>query len=226
MSQSRHSGHPSGHQMRHFSRQGLVVAVVLLAATGTALWRLSAREGAALIEAGFWFEAVSHESALLGRVTPEELDRIEATARAELVRAFDGLRIRLSDRRDARYHVRVMQDVRDARFQREVNVAGQSRAMAGLGGLGEVSFTFLANSAIVYAPEGADRDSILTAIGRGIGRAAVHEFAHQLLPSAPLHATRNRDSYEYRSAARPQQYYGELHWDLAWPLLEERLGPR
>lgn len=226
MSQSRVSEHPSGHHVRHLSRQSLVIAVVLLVAGGTAWWRLSARDGAAFIEAGFWFEPVTHESALLGRVTPDELARIEATARAELDRAFDGLRIRFSDRRDARYHVRVMQDVRDARFQREVNVAGQSRAMAGLGGLGEVSFTFLANSAIVYAPEDADRDVILTAIGRGIGRAAAHEFAHQLLPSAPLHASRDRDSYEYRSAARPQQYYGELHWDLARPLLEERLGPR
>jgi hypothetical protein len=76
---------------------------------------------------------------------------------------------------------------------------------------------------VVYAPDGADRAAIIAAIGRGIGRAAVHEFAHQLLPHAPLHASRDHASYEFHSAARPQQFFGEMHWDLAWPMLEARL---
>lgn len=210
--------------MRRVTRQGFVITVVLLAAGGTAWWQLSARDTTAVIEAGFWFEPVTIKSALLGPVMPEEMAGIETMARRELARAYGGLRIRFTDRREMKYQVKVVQDVRDLRFDREVNVAGQSRAMAGLGGRGEVSFTFLANSAIVYAAEDADRASILEGIGRGIGRAAAHEFAHQLLPSAPLHASRDRNSYEYRSAARSQQYYGELHWDLAKPLLEARLG--
>jgi hypothetical protein len=52
----------------------------------------------------------------------------------------------------------------------------------------------------------------------------VHEFAHQFLPHAPLHASGNRASYELHSAARPQQFAGDMHWDLAWPMLRARLG--
>lgn len=206
------------------ARQGMVVALALLVAGGAVGLQLSARDATAVVEVGFWFEEVAYQSPVIGRLTPDELARIEATARTELRRAFDGLRLRVTSRRDAKYHVRVMQTVTDARFQREVNVAGRSRAMAGLGGLGEVSFTFLASSAVVYAPDDATREAMIDAIGRGVGRAAVHELTHQLLPRAPLHATRDRASYEYRSAARPEQYYGELHWDLARPLLEARLA--
>jgi hypothetical protein len=205
------------------SRQVVAISSALALALGTLWLVLAAQPDTRVVEAGFWFEPVVHESSTLGRLTRDDMARIESMARDELARAFDGLPIRLSSRGDARYHVRVTQDVRDPRFRRDVNVAGRSRAMAGLGGRGEVSFTFLSSSAIVYAPDGADRDTILDGIGRGIGRAAVHEFTHQLLPSAPLHATRDPGSYEYRSAARARQYYGELHWDLARPLLEARL---
>jgi len=31
-------------------------------------------------------------------------------------------------------------------------------------------------------------------------------------------------SYEYFTHNRPSQYYGELHWARAWPVLVERLG--
>jgi hypothetical protein len=65
---------------------------------------------------------------------------------------------------------------------------------------------------------------VLAAIGRGIGRAAVHEFIHQMLPTTPIHDSGNARSYEYASAARPAQYYGAMEWDLAWPLLQKRLG--
>lgn len=58
----------------------------------------------------------------------------------------------------------------------------------------------------------------------GIGRATVHEFVHQLLPTASIHDSTDVQSYEYASAARREQYFGEMHWDLAWPLLQERIG--
>ena len=61
------------------------------------------------------------------------------------------------------------------------------------------------------------------AIGRGVGRAAVHEFTHQLLPRVSIHSANIR-SYEYAFAARPEQYFGELQWDLALPLLRQRIG--
>jgi hypothetical protein len=45
-----------------------------------------------------------------------------------------------------------------------------------------------------------------------------------LLPRAALHSSRNRASYEFYAASRPEQYFGELRWDLAGPLLQQRLG--
>ena len=74
------------------------------------------------------------------------------------------------------------------------------------------------------APEQATRAAIVAAIGRGIGRTAVHEFTHQLLPQAPIHDSQDVRSYEYDSAARREQYFGEMHWALARPLLEARLA--
>ncbi len=190
----------------------------LLAAT------LGCRETAA-IEAGFWFEDVTFESARLdGPLSADDMAVIAAAARAELVSAFRGLPITFSDRRDARYRVSVIQEVLDPRFRRRVGGAGQSRAISWVGGTGAVSFSFLAAGAVSYAPPEASRSAVVEAIGRGIGRTAVHEFTHQLLPTTQIHDSRNMRSYEYASAARPAQYYGPMEWDLAWPLLERRVG--
>lgn len=87
-----------------------------------------------------------------------------------------------------------------------------------------MSFKLLASSAIGYAPPTASRAEIIAAIGKGVGRAAVHEFAHQLLPTAPIDGSTNVRSYEYGSAGRAEQYYGELQWDVAWPMLQKRIG--
>jgi hypothetical protein len=103
--------------------------------------------------------------------------------------------------------------------------SGESRRIAGLGGQGAVNFQLLSNSAIAYAPEGANRAEIIEAIGRGVGRAAVHEFAHQLLGTFPIHDSKDRQSYEYPTADRREQYYGDMHWDIAGPLLKEKFGP-
>jgi len=75
-----------------------------------------------------------------------------------------------------------------------------------------------------YAPDDADRAALVAAIGRGVGRTAVHEFTHQLLPRAPIHDSRDEQSYEFRSAARSAQYFGPMRWDLARPMLQRRLG--
>lgn len=177
------------------------------------------------MEAGFWFERVAFESERLGgAITAEELATIESIATSELTSAFKGLRIRFSNRRNARYHVRVVQELQDPRFLRPWGRAGQARSVDGFGGSGAVSFLFLAGGAVAYAPPNADRPTIIAAIGRGIGRTAVHELTHQLLPTSPIHDSTNMRSYEYASAARAEHYYGEMEWDLAWPLLEGRLG--
>lgn len=63
-----------------------------------------------VIDAGFWFEPVTYQSASLGgAVTSEDVAAIAAVARSELTDAFAGLSLRLSDRRDATYRVHVVQ---------------------------------------------------------------------------------------------------------------------
>ena len=211
--------------MRGVSRQSVIVILALLAATVVAVSAFGRYGGRSEVDASIWFDEVAFSAAELGGILPAgELATIQRIAHGEVQRAFGGLPIRFSTTRQGRYHVLVVQDVVDPRFKRDVRVAGQSRGMSGVGGRGTVSFSFMASAAAVYSPAGADRAAILDAIGRGIGRSAVHEFAHQLLPHAPLHASTDRASYEFYSAARPQQFSGEMHWDLAWPMLESRLG--
>jgi len=182
--------------------------------------------GERIVDAGFWFERVTVESSRLGgSLTPEDLHTIKSVATSEVASAFSGLRIAFSERRNATYCVRVVQELHDFRFPRQRGgPAGQSHAISGLGGSGAVNFELLASNAIGYAPPTASRAEIIAAIGKGVGRAAVHEFAHQLLPTATIDGSTNVRSYEYGFASRREQYYGELQWDLAWPMLQKRIG--
>jgi hypothetical protein len=134
------------------------------------------------------------------------------------------MRIRITENRKARYHVRVVQRVRDGRMLKAVEVAGQSRGMSGFGGSGVVNFYLLANGAVAYAPADLTRSAIVDAIGRGVGRSAVHELTHQFLPRAAIDRSRDRASYEFYSAGRPEQFFGTLRWDMAGPLLRERFA--
>jgi len=196
--------------------RALIAAVLLASAAGCGKTRVE--------EAGFWFEPVTFQSKVLdGAVTAADLAAIEAVARAELRHAFDGLPVTISDRRDATYRVRVIQEVRDQRLRGNWGVAGESFAVPGVGGQSLVSFLFLASGAVAQSPAGASRHEMLDAIGRGIGRTAAHELAHLLLPRKPIHDSRDVRSYEYDSAARHEQYFGEMHWAIARPWLEERL---
>jgi hypothetical protein len=209
--------------MAGVASQASVCAALVAAALVS--WTLAERSQPAVVEAGFWFDHVTFASARLGGgITAADLSTIEDVARGEVTRAFRGLPIRVSDRRDATYRVRVVQAVYDPRLRGRFAVAGASRAVPGLGGQGEVSFEFLAGGATAQSPEQATRAEIVAAIGRGVGRTAVHEFTHQLLPRAPIHDSPDVRSYEYDSAARPEQYFGEMRWNLARPLLEERLA--
>jgi hypothetical protein len=38
------------------------------------------------------------------------------------------------------------------------------------------------------------------------------------------HNDTDENSYEYGSPDRFSQYYGELHWTTAWPLLLQKFG--
>ena len=54
-----------------------------------------------------------------------------------------------------------------------------------------------------------------------------HELAHAILGGGGSMDNRtDAQSYEYFTHNRPSQFYGELHWAGAWPLLVERVGPR
>ena len=39
-----------------------------------------------------------------------------------------------------------------------------------------------------------------------------------------MHSRDDRDSFEYFSSDRASQYYGDLHWAGAWPLLATKVG--
>jgi hypothetical protein len=196
-----------------------VIAVLLATATAWGLLPIGQRPAAT---AGFWFEPVTFESRVLGgSLTAADIDAIVTVAREELAIAFEGFRITLSDRRDARYRVRVVQELVSATMHRKTWIAGHS-FVTGSGGTGEVSFLYFASGAQVYAPR-EPRSELIAAIGRGIGRGAAHEFAHLIGYAA--HSS-DRGSYEYHSASRPEQYSGPMHWDAVEPLLAKRLGRR
>lgn len=177
---------------------------------------------------GFWFEDVTYQSpALGGALTDADLARIRTIAMTEVQTAFAGLGITVSTRPDARCRVRVVQEVPGALVHSAADrPAGRSRTFPGGGGEGAVSFEFAAGGALVYAPAGATRDEVIAAIGRGTGRAAVHEALHQLLPRAPIDRSKNTSSYEFYSGARVEQFYGPMSFDFARAMLEERYGRR
>jgi hypothetical protein len=185
---------------------------------------LTACDSRQAAEVGFWFEPVSFDSPRLGALTAVDMDAIVATAIGEIHRAFAGLPITISQNRTARVRVRVVQEIYDPSFIRQVAVAGASRSLTGLRGDGAVSFYFLASGALTFAPEDGDRGAIVVAIGTGIGRTAVHELVHQMFPTAPIHESADVSSYEYASAARAEQFYGPMRWNLARPLLEKRFA--
>ena len=184
-----------------------------------------------VVTAGFWFEDgmtfdLHDPKRMGGPLTPEEQQRIVTIARGEVEHAFAEFRIDVNDRKDAFYRVAVSQIIRPSRRStaRYSGASGQSLVLGPLGGSGVVNFYLLAAQAMAFAPAAATRADIVDAIGRGVGRAAVHEFAHQILPHGPMHNTGDEASYEYWSANRKAQYYGAMHWSVARPKLVERLA--
>lgn len=178
------------------------------------------------VEAGFWLERLTYDLiGLGGPLTPRELALVETAARDEIRRAFAGVAVRVSPRRDARYVVTVVPHLYDLRVRRTSEVFGNARAMRGFGGRGAVNFYAVASAAAAYAPQDATRQDVVGAIGRGVGRVAIHEFTHLFLPRVPIDASDDPLSYEYGHAARREQYYGELRWGFARPILLREFGP-
>lgn len=181
-----------------------------------------------VVEAGFWFDRVTFDlpvgdvERIGGPIRPAEQSQIESVARAELEAAYAGLQIRFTRQPSGFYRVSVVQDIPG----RGLPVAGASTRVPFGGGVGSVSFRTLGSQAVANAPRDATRARIIEAIGKGIGRTAAHEFAHQILLRVNLHDTKDPDSYENGVSNRPSQFYGTLHWAFARPQLEEVIGRR
>jgi len=177
-------------------------------------------------DAAFRFDRVTFElpvddvERIGGPIRPDEQLQIESIARAELEAAYAGLRIQFTTQPTGLYRVSVVQDIP----ARGLPVAGASRRLPLGGGIGEVSFRTLGSQAVANAPREATRAVIVEAMGKGIGRTAAHEFAHQILDHVNLHDTNDPDSYENGISNRPSQFYGRLHWAVAKPHLEAQLG--
>jgi len=177
--------------------------------------------------AGFWYgeRAMVLRSGLAGilggPLTGEEQATIERESMAEVRRAFAGLNIEITASPQAFWRVQVVPTLgrRGA-----LPASGASVALGMLGGSGAIGFDIVALNAARYARPGAPRQEIVDGIGRGIGRVAIHELGHQILGTAAMHDETDRDSYEYPSPERASQYYGRLHWTLAWHLLQQKLG--
>ncbi|HKC58002.1 MAG TPA: hypothetical protein VKC35_17845 [Vicinamibacterales bacterium] len=211
---------------------GAIAVAVVSAASLTIGWHASR----ATIDAGFWWDeppfvlSAGDAEKIGGPITADELARIQQISRAEVEHAYEGLRIGVTEKHDAFWRVAVvggpLTTTRN-RITSPFSAAGESRVFGPLGGLGSVAFVMLAHNAIEYAPPAASRQQIVEGIGRGIGRAAVHELAHLALGLDNLTHVDNRtdtNSYEYANADRPSQYYGELQWTTGWPVLEEKFG--
>ena len=193
--------------------------------TATCLMTVAAC-GPRVATAGFRWDDVpfglpAHAAERLGgQLTGDELQGIKTVSRTEVERAFAGLHIQIVDNASAFWRVEV---VRSLRAKGPLPNAGESMPLGFMGGSGAVSFDIVALKALEYAPPGATRKTILGGIGRGIGRVAAHELAHQIVNSSAAHNSADEQSYEYPSPDRAAQYYGELHWTTARPLLEQRL---
>jgi hypothetical protein len=115
-------------------RQIVAIGFVLLA-SGASCSLFDERSKRRGIDAGFWFETVRYDLQKFGEpITAQEIETVASIARSELANAFAGLPITFSGRRNTTYQVRVVQDLRDLRFRRDVWIAGESRAVPGFGG--------------------------------------------------------------------------------------------
>jgi hypothetical protein len=207
-------------------RVGAIGVVIMVA--GTSVLACSGSRLVATPTAGFWFEAGPFAlpsdvaTRLGGPLKGEEMDSIKEVSRTEIERAFSDLRITVTTNTRAFWRVEVLQSLPEMMNQQLPN-AGESLALGVLGGTGAVGFDLVALKTIHYTPAGTSRQRVIEGMGRGIGRVAVHEFIHQILGADAVHND-DQNSYGYGSPDRPSQYYGELHWTTAWPLLHQKFG--
>ena len=155
-----------------------------------------------------------------GPLSAADCAEVERIARAEVTIAFEGLRLDLTTDPRAFWTVHVQAFIPSR--TRTLGAAGASLAFGPLGGRGTVGVMPLVAHAMRHAPSGSSRPDLVTAIGLGVGRSAVHEFAHQIAGGA-IDGT-DPDTYEYGSVDRPSQYYGALHWGATGERIRARLA--
>jgi hypothetical protein len=200
-------------------------AVVIVAVLCVVLFR-GARAG---VDVGFWYEdfpfsfSAPVTAALGGPLTASDVDAIRRISRDELTHAFSGLKVAFTDGRHAPLTVVVQLSIPRRKGQRLPN-AGETFAMGPLGARSVIDFTEVLMAAMAHAPAGTTREQLVAGIGRGVGRVAVHELAHGLLGAGAMDNRTDDHSYEYFTHNRPSQFYGELHWSGAWPVLLGRVG--
>lgn len=211
------------------SRRGqLLLAVAAVLTTAVIAGILVRRSASHVVQAGLWFDDVTFAVTVLDRrgepFTEAERQQIVDEARAACAQAFAAWRLEVVEASRAHYRVRVVQRFQ-ARRMRTFAVA-ESRVVGPLGGEGAVDFTAMADAALSVAPAGTSRAELVAAIGRGIGRVAAHELAHQILPHVDFHRSTDPASYDFSNVYRPGQFFGPMHWDLAGPRLDGALGRR
>jgi hypothetical protein len=209
---------------RRISFPVLVFALALVAAGG--LWALLQRRAAStrLVAGVVFVDGACDLSpgvarSLGGPLTPADCAEIERIARAEVVTAFEDLRIDVTADPYAFWtvHVRAFVPARSIML----GAAGASVAFGPLGGRGMVGLMALTAQALRHAPSDASRSDIVAAIGRGVGRSVVHEFAHQIV-GGQIDSS-DASTYEYGSVDRPDQYYGVLRWGPVGERVRARL---
>jgi len=207
-------------------RIGFAAVAVVAILCAVVAWRSSRM----VFVVGFTFEGFSFvvsegaTAALGGPLTASETQAIKRTSRDELTRAFASLNLRITDRPDAFWTVRVRQSFERRRWQK-LPIAGETFVMGPLGARSTVNFSEVLMAAIAHAPPDTTRQILVDGIGRGIGRTAAHELAHAILGVyGPMDNRTDARSYEYFTHNRPEHYYAALHWSRAWPMLVERVG--
>ena len=154
-----------------------------------------------------------------GALTPGECRVIAQIVRSEVEEAFAGLRLDVTTDARAFWTVHIV-PVIPART-RMLGAVGASVAMGPLGGRGMVGLSPLTVHALRYGSPETSREELVAAIGRGVGRSAVHELAHQIAGGAI--DGRDPTTYEYGSADRRAQFYGTLRWGPVGDRLRDRL---
>jgi len=171
-----------------------------------ALWAVAGASRDRITHASFWFDAVKYSSPVLGGpLTANDLATIETVARAELAAAFQGLRIAISDRRDTRYHVRVVQEVLDSPLKRKTWVAGSSHAGEEellLSAYGQIVKTH-PSTVLMLAPRHIERVDRVETMIRGAGFIAQRKSQIREVAAGPrviILDTRGELAHAYREA--------------------------